>query len=533
MTTPVRTAGGIVGRWFGNAISEATAFAAGIAIGPVLGPPVQALKNNTWSAYPNMPPDPGTLAAGVAQGQVDPAQAATWAKQHGFGDAQFAALVDIANTGPPLGLAYEAWRRGLLSDAEFTTSLKRTGLEDEWDAALRGLKERLLSPQELASMQQQQFIDAARANEEGGLQGWTAERMQLLYEINGLPPGIAQGLEMWRRDIIDQGTFDQIVAEGHTKTKYTPDLEKLKDHVLGHLEYVEARVRGYIDNAAMYAGGALTGYTQEDMDLLHKSHGRPLSWHQVWIGIARGGKLLSPTDDLTAASTGIAPDFFKALQQSSIQQQWYDYAWVQRYTIPAPFVMRLLTTSKVWSQAKVEERLLMSGWIPEDAAEAAAAWSGGTGTTAAQKKQTLTHLTDEYLANVLSRAGLVTALTALGYSPEQIDNEIALAEFGASKTERTRNTKLIEKQFVGAKLSEAQARADLAALGWPAKVQDDKIAAWNIERSIALTTLTVAQIEKALKAGVLTADQATPLLQDLGEDAAAIQTIIASNPPKA
>ena len=129
MTAPVKTAGGIVGRWFGNAISEATAFAAGIAIGPVLGPPVQALKNATWSKYPNVPPPFALLAEGVAQGQVDEGAARTWAAEQGIGDSQFTSLIDIANTGPPLGSALEAFRRGFLTRGQYTTALNRQGIE--------------------------------------------------------------------------------------------------------------------------------------------------------------------------------------------------------------------------------------------------------------------------------------------------------------------------------------------------------------------------------------------------------------------
>lgn len=525
---PIGTAGGIVGRWFGNAISEATAFAAGIAIGPVLGPPVQALKNETWKAYPNVPPDAGTMAAGVAQGQVDPAQAATWAKEHGFSQTAFDALVNVANTGPPLGLAYEAWRRGLMSDGEFTTALKRTGLEPQWDGALRGLHDRLLTSEELAMMQQQGFVDVARANSEGGQQGVTPERQQLRFEVAGLPPGVVQGLEMLRRGIIDQATFEAIVREGHTKIKYTAALSQLKTHVLSNLQYVEARVRGWINNSEMYAGGALTGWSQQDLDLLHKTHGRPISWHQVFIGTRRGGKRLDPTADMTAASTGIDPDFFAALQQSNIQQQWYDLAWAQRYTYPAAFVLRTLATSGDLTQAETEQILLYEGWEPTLAAKVSAKWAGSTGTTAAQKKQTLAHLTDEYLSGSLSRPALTTALLALGYTAQQAADEIALAEFNASKAVRTKATTAIGKRFIALQLSEAEARADMAALGWPTGAVDKFVAGWNAERDDEGTTLTQKQVLTAFKKGTLTAADALARLTVLGSSAADAQLLLDS-----
>jgi len=526
----IGAAGGIVGKWFGSAISEATAFAAGIAIGPVLGPPVQALQNATWTAYPDKPVPVGVLAEGVAQGQITLDQAHVWARSQGIGDTQFGAMVDAANVGPGSGYAFELWRRGAIDEAGFRRALLRLGIEQEWIDDLVKIHDTLLSSQELANLQQQGFIDSARANQEGGLQGVTPERQQLRFEAAGLPPGIETGLEMLRRGIIDVATFDQIVREGHTKTKYTPELEQLQDKVLTHNEYVEARVRGYIDNAALYAGGKLTGYTQPDLDLLHKTHGRPPSWHQVWIGIQRGGKILDPVANLTPASTGIDPVFFAALQQSNIQQQWYDIVWHLRWNYPAAFVLRTLATSGDLTQAETEQILLYEGWEPTLAAKVAAKWAGGTGTTATQKKQTLAHLTAEYLSGALSEAALTNVLTtSLGYTAQQAADEIALANFNAAKTARTKATKNLEKRFVGVQLSETAARAGLAGIGWPAGAIDQFISAWDVERADTLTTLTVGEIEKALKAGALLASQATPLLQDLGEDAAAIATIIATS----
>jgi len=93
-------------------------FGLGTAARPALEPFAQSLANEAWSSHAVLPPDAIYLAQGVAQGQVAKDAAYSWAKQQGFDTAQMDALVNIANVGPPLGLAYEAWRRGQLSDAD-------------------------------------------------------------------------------------------------------------------------------------------------------------------------------------------------------------------------------------------------------------------------------------------------------------------------------------------------------------------------------------------------------------------------------
>src|SRR6058998_3154797 len=136
------------GGTFLNPLFQVVSFGAGTALGPVLRPVLQDLQNETWSAHPVRPPDALTLAAGVAQGQVDPAAARAWAAQSGFGDSQFAAMVAIADVGPGSAYAFELWRRGLIDGAGFRRALKRLGIEDEWITALVGTHDVLLTPGE-------------------------------------------------------------------------------------------------------------------------------------------------------------------------------------------------------------------------------------------------------------------------------------------------------------------------------------------------------------------------------------------------
>lgn len=347
----------VLTKFFGRTVSEGAAYAAGLATGPVLRPVTREVESEIWKLHPDKPIDAEIAAAIVAEAVELQDWGANEAKSNGIDGDRFDALVREALTAPGLETLYAALRRNLISKAQFVHGLRKAKLETEWDTPLEGLQDVLLTPQELAAMQQQGFVDDARANSEAGLQGVTAERQQLLFAVNGLPPGVAEALTMLRRGIIDEATFAQIIREGHTKTKYTASLLKLKDVVLSATQYVEARVRGWIPDAAMYAGGALTGHSQEQMDLLFKIHGRPLSWHQIWIGLQRGGAYGGPVDALD-------PAFLKGLQESDIRPEWYNLAWHSRYSYPSAFVLRALATGGDLTQAQVEQILTFEGWEP-------------------------------------------------------------------------------------------------------------------------------------------------------------------------
>lgn len=520
----------------------------GTAAAAAIEPAVELPRQKAWSENAVRVLDPAVMARLVAQGGVSLAAAHTDGKLEGYDTDKLDALVYLAQTVPGFAEAIVGLNRKTISKEDFDHTLVKSAMDARYYAAIEDLANTWLTPQQVALgivrgtipdpgilpvtldvagniKGYPQFTENTALVEAAG-GGIDLERLTVMVGAIGLPMSTQQAANAAFRGILTRGDFNRSILEGDVRPEWADAIfEQARQYLSAH-EYAELELRGFYDRTIRLQNTAKHGMSDADSDLLFDVLGRGLSLHQMVIGKARGGVY-------GKVNPAIPADELASMQRGNLRPEYYDIAWHGRYGYPTGFQIKAEAKSGDLSTVQTNQILLELGWDPKWATHFSTAWTTKTATTATQKKQTLAHLTDEYLANVLPRAGLVTALTALGYTPVQIDNEIALAEFGASKAERTRNTKLIEKQYVGAKLSEAQARADLASLGWPAKVMDDKIAAWNIERNIALTTLTVAQIEKALKAGAVDATTATPLLQDLGEDAAAIQTIIASNPPKA
>ena len=433
----------------------------GIAGAPAVYPYVRSLENIAWAAHPVMPPPAPLLAQGVAQGQVAKAAAYDWAKQEGFDTAQMDALVNIANVGPGASYAFELWRRGLIDKAGFERALKRLGLEDQWVGPLENLHDVLLSSAELGMLQQQGFIDEARANAEGALQGVTNERQQLRFEASGLPPGIGEALQMLRRNIIGTNEFAQIVREGHTKTKYTGELLALQDQVLSAATYVRGFLKGHIDRAQMHSGGALTGYTPADLDLWYLTEGRPATAHQIHIGYARGAALPGATDEQDAIAISV--------KQSDIRPEYTDLIYAGRDTYPSLFQLT---------------RLVEGGTISPD-----------TGATWAHKSG---------LA-----AEVVTALHASWSgtgSGSAADPHVSKAQTQLWNTTHTayRNHKLTDQEATA-----ALGVADVAAAAIPTI-----LTIWQAERDLDRKPLSPAQIKKAYGEAVLNPDTGAAWTRD-------------------
>jgi hypothetical protein len=473
----------LLGKFFGNTVGQGAAFAIGASTARTLNPVLQSLANEAWTKHPDMPVDAGTLAAGVAQGQVPYQWAVDEAARTGISGDRFDHMVSIANTGPGVAEAFDLWRRGAIDEAGFRRAARRQGLEAEWIDDLTHVKNVLLDPSIIANAVQQGHvpnedilppavtgsppyhiplttIDLSPTDEAAG-HGWTKERLQIATNLVGLPPGDIELLHMWNRGIIDEASVDAGIREGHRKTKWIPAVKQLRFAVLTAIQATNLHLRGWIDRPTMYAHGAKTGYTPELMDLLFKGQGRPLSWHQVWIGLQRGGTYDGPTGQIDDA-------FLLALKQSSIRPEWFNLAWAQRYTYPSAFVLRALTGDGTFTAAQTETALVDMGWRPDWAKQAATKWAGGGGTT-----------TDSHVSKAQTQ--LWSAIHSSYLAGDATDN-VALQ-----------------------KLGQAGVSATTAPL---------VLALWKHEREVVRQRLTPAQVKAAVKKGVNNEATGAPWTRD-------------------
>jgi hypothetical protein len=486
MSTPAGGLTGILGQ-LGNATIQAAGYAGGRAVAPILAPELQVILNEAWAAAVSLgatiPPEVYVLAQGVAQGQVDETTARGWSHEQGFADDAFSALIDIANAGPPLAAALTLLRRGFWLPDQYKTALNRMAIEKEWYEGLLTLQDEWLSPAELAVMIQRSVIpnpgilpnqpslDGSNVPQmpvveipvlkEAAGSGVNEDRLKALTRIIGLPAPPDLAARMHFRNIITEGAFNQAILEGNTRGEWAPFLlDGFRQIPTAH-DGIEARLRGWTDDKGMYAQTARHGMSTDDTDLLFKVTGRPLSFHQVFIGERRGGIYDGPT-------TGIDPAFLKSLQESNIRPEWYNIAWAQRYTYPSAFVLRALTQGGDLTQAETHTILLDIGWEPTLATKVSAKWAGGTGSTA-----------DPLVKS--ARASLITAL---------------------------------HKAYVLGDEDAASAQAILTAEGVAQATQTELLATWDRERSITRKELTPAQLKKAYTQGTVNPATGSAFTQD-------------------
>jgi hypothetical protein len=471
----------------------------GIAIGTGLGgaisdtvePRLRQFKYDQSSKYPHIPPSAGTLAAGVAQGQVDPKQAAIWALMHGFDGPAFNTLIDIANVGPGSAYAFELWRRGQIDEAGFRRAVKRLGLEQEWIDDLVQIKQTLLTAEQLAVMIQRNVVDGGSilpnqpptgnadvppmpqvnidpVTEAAGM-GIDLERLSAMARIIGLPASPDLAARMHFRNIINEESFNLAIKEGNTRGEWAPYLLNGFREIPTAEQYVEAHLRGWITQAAMYAGTAKHGMSQPDTDLEFQIHRRPLTPHAIKQALARGANFNPEAGELTNP-------YEASVHQNSLGPEWYELAISLAGSYPSVFVTNRLVTDGTITPEDGQSWRQKAGDADEVVKALYASWKRG----AAGGASTNPHVT--------KAQSHVWTVVQSSYEKDRTDD--------------------------------AQATAALTKLGVTAGAIPEILSLWQVSRAIVRAGLTAAQIKKAYGEATFTQPEAVARLVELGWAAA-------------
>lgn len=447
-------------------LSLLTGGAAAQTVAKGLEPRMEEIRQDSWRKSPVAQLDVMTLGLAVAKQLADEGSVADNAAAVGYSEDKLRMAAKVSESAPGVGELLRMLLRGKISQQEAIDGLKRQAIPEEYHAALLELEFLRLSPADLANILQQNVADGFSVDSEAKDIGLTSDRLQVLYRLAGFPPPTEMALMMWRRGIIDQATFDQMIREGRTKDKYIPVLEAIKADILSPATYVTAFLKGWISRDAMNAGVALSGLDADQADLMYKAAGRPAAPGQMYTALARGvdGPDGTPMDEA---------QFQKGIQESDIRPEWGPMLYGIRYTYPALFMInRLVTAGSITVDTAVD--WAVKDRLAPDAVEALRAFWSKTGAakadpyvkSAATKLFTAAH--KAYVGGVADVSAVESALSLIGV--DAADQGTILAYFNEEKalTSKHLSAANIRKAYKEGTFTFADAQARLEALGYTA-----------------------------------------------------------------
>jgi hypothetical protein len=106
---------------------------------------------------------------------------------HGYTFERLAVDARLAGIPPAPGELMQLLNRGEINEADFLLGIAEGDTRNEWAGVLRELRFRLLSGVELSELVIRGWLEQPKAAQLAGLDGWTAERFDLLVKLRGRP----------------------------------------------------------------------------------------------------------------------------------------------------------------------------------------------------------------------------------------------------------------------------------------------------------------------------------------------------------
>jgi hypothetical protein len=376
----------------------------------------------------------------------------------------------------------------------------------------------VIPPADLADMVERNIVGQGWAEGEAAKSGVNAERFALMVKDTGEPYGIEQALSLYRRGIIDEGRFTEILYYSRVRNEFLPDVLALAHSTMTPGDAIELALKQITDTATARDYFAKGGGLPEQFDLLVQGAGNPIG----------------PEAAVNLWAHGVIDDaqLQQVIAHSRINPMFYELA---------------KDTHRKWLSVIQIELALKAGTVsPEDAAAWLAAdgydpaqigpfvSAAHQGKTAAHKQLTESQVTQLYESGFFTHDQATAELGSLGYDQGEVDFILAVYEQRRKLTIMQAGVTRVGKAFQLGRIDRNTASGLLDELGIDPHARDDYLALWTVEKQTELKELTMAQVGGLYKKGLIDDGGALARWQAMGysaDDAALLLANYGGTPP--
>lgn len=284
---------------------------------------------------------------------------------------------------------------------------------------------------------------------------------------------------------ITEDELNTVIHYSRIRDQFTADLLKLSKNTLSGADAVEIAVKQIMSPEDAQELYAAAGGMPEQFQMLVDSAGDSAGVQHA-VGLYAHGAL---TEGQLAQIVGMSRmnhRFYYLTEGSPPYTAPLNLKWLSAFEVHEAVKMGMA------SSAQAVQWLTEEGYPPDQVA-AFAGVVGGVSTTGT-KQETETMVLTEYAAGQISELDAKTALTNLGYSDAAIPFFLRYADAKAGIAARNTVVSRIKESFLLNLVSSDQATTELSQVGVSQKAIVTYLADWTAERSLPHTALTSAEI---------------------------------------
>jgi hypothetical protein len=479
----------------------------GLAQQGLLWPLSQILNNllaggvyDALRATPNSLPDAATIAQTAAQGTTDYGQAindiAAWGFNAGWGDS----LIAAAQAWPSSAQVLDMMNRNLIDPQAARTLLKRTGLPDEVINNVLATAIQPLPPADAALA----VLRGTLTHDEGSSiaqeSGITPDTFNTLIDNTGEPLGLMQLLEAYRRGFIDQATLKRGILQSRVRDEWIDTAEKLRYSPMSVSDAVNAVVQNHMGEDAGKSIADQNGLEPGAFDMLYQTAGEPLSRTECEQLYNRG--LMTQTE------------LEQALRESRLKNKYVSQAFELHTKLLEPRVLSESVTAGAVTHGDAIKLAMEAGYTEANATILVG--MGSLNKLKTYRDRVVSAVETMYEDSAISQDQAVTVVKAMGYTDQEASFIFEAADLHRQSKVVGSAISVIRSKYLGRHITQSEASGSLDALGVPSAQRDYLLNAWSVEWSAETRQLTEAQIVKAVKLQLITADDGQTRLMNMG-----------------
>jgi hypothetical protein len=464
---------------------------------------------------------PGDLATAVLRSYISTDNARAAAALEGMAPGELDLLIDLAGDAPGPQQLTQALLRGIIpptgtgaGSISYAQGIAETRLHDKWGPVLEKLANAVLAPADAADAVVRNFMPHDAGAADAAKNGYSAADFETLVHLAGDAPGPQQLAEALRRNAIpldgtgaDSISFEQGIAEGRLANKWTPVIKALSQIWPTPVDALDATLKGQV--------------TGEQGKALYELLGGDLQFYD-WLFNSRGSaptplELIEMANRGVIAWDGTGPDAV-SYAQGFLEGPWRD-KWAPAYRALGVYVPPPSTVTQMLAQGSLTDEaaaaLLAKQGMSEDII-AAFLTDAHIQALSPYRGLSVQTAVDAYKAHIIGMEMLTEILLSLHVKPDAIDLLIEYADMERAFAQVNTAVSRVRSLYAARKIPVQTARDALDALGIAAPAATEMIAAWQIENSISVKTLSESQIVSAWEYGVLTEAEALQELTNIG-----------------
>ncbi len=482
----------------GNERGQAWAWIGGSATGAAMGSGIITLLTNELqpvigsliAANPHIPFSPDTAAAVVSRGLGERRTYQRDAAQAGMDETRFTLLTQLTATSLGVAEILQLYARGDIDRRLAQTYFQRAG----WDGHHAGEALRLarthISLQDGAQMANRSIVSTEELRELARLGGYDPDDAARYEQLAGEPLPVQDALTALRRGIIDEARARRAWVQGPVRNEWFPTALELQYAPMSTVDAADAVNQGHLSLAQGRQVAEWNGLMGEHFDTLIENAGLPPGVELATEALNRGL--------LTEAQ------FEQAFLESRLKNRYVSLYKALRYRVMPPETVRRLYRSGALTLAQATERLGWAGFSPEDSA--AQLSTEDTDTTSGERDLTASEIVALYTDRAVGEDSARSMLTDIGYSAGAVEWKLALAELRRSRRHMDAVIARVRAGYVAGRLPYEEVVTVLDRLRVPADQREDLVGLWDLERASLTKGLTVAQVQAAVRRGLLTPD---------------------------